>query len=110
MGWRIPGGGCLWISHKYKFIGIKFAKTGGSSIIKALKGSLCGVRFTGPFNIKKQCPDKDVLDHGQHIPDDCTNVLPSREIWKEYLVFTFVRNPFSRRTSMVRYCNIGGPC
>lgn len=100
-------GTCFYVSDKYKFIGVKVPKAGGSSVLKVLKSSLCGVRFRGAFNKGAKCPNATVLDHGQFVSDDCVRTLPSREKWEKYFVFTFVRNPWARRASMLEYCNLG---
>jgi hypothetical protein len=97
---------CFWVSHKYKFVGIKVAKSGGSTFLKKLKSAFCGVTFDGPFDITAQCPDTSVLDHGQAEHDDCIHTLPLPNVWDDYFVFTVVRNPWARRESMMHYCDV----
>ncbi|CAK0802129.1 unnamed protein product, partial [Prorocentrum cordatum] len=110
---------CVWVSDKYQFIGLKYAKVGGSTIIKMLKSAFCGVTFTGPFGSEVPCPDSKVLDHGQEsarmergrmLYPNCQQKLPDKRKWEEYFVFAFVRNPYSRRLSMVKYCMKGRMC
>ena len=98
---------CYWVSDRYKFIGIKLAKAGGSSMIKFLKSALCGVQVQGAFNVSASCPDIAVLNHGQREQSDCLQAPPARK-WREYFVFVVVRNPYARRASMVRYCGVAG--
>ena len=99
---------CFWVSDRYKFIGVKLAKVGGSSLVKFLKSALCGVTVHGAHDTAAACADLHLLDHGQREGSDCVHELPPREKWRDYFVFGFVRNPYARRASMVRYCNIGG--
>ena len=99
---------CYWVSDRYKFIGIKLAKAGGSSMIKFLKSALCGVQVQGAFNVSASCPDIAVLNHGQREQSDCLHKLPPARKWREYFVFAVVRNPYARRASMVRYCGVAG--
>jgi len=97
---------CFWVSDKYKFIGIKVAKSGGSTFLKKMKDVFCGITFSGPYDKTAQCPDKAVFDHGQTEHDDCIHTLPPPNVWDDYFVFTVVRNPWARRGSMVNYCDI----
>merc|ERR1712113_607759 len=97
---------CFWVSDKYKFIGVKVAKSGGSTFLKKMKDALCGITFDGPYDLRAQCPDKFVFDHGQAEHDDCIHTLPLPSKWDDYFVFTVVRNPWARRESMVHYCHI----
>jgi len=97
---------CFWVSEKYKFIGIKVAKTGGSTFLKNMKYALCGITFDGPYDLTAQCPDKSVFDHGQMDNDDCIHTLPRPNEWDDYFVFAVVRNPWARRESIMHYCEI----
>lgn len=103
---------CFLVSHELRFIAIKLAKTGGSTILKFLKEFLCGVTFNGSFDSHKACNSTWLLDHGQGrgADADCLRELPPPHIWKQYFVFVTVRDPMARRRSMVDYCRIGSWC
>lgn len=81
----------LMINHKYKLIFIHIPRTGGTSIEKAL----CGKDW---FNI--------------HAPSKHLNAYSAKKIyseyWDKYFKFTFVRNPWDRMVSMLKYGNFYG--
>ena len=93
---------CFLVSHEFQFIAIKLAKTGGSTLLKFIKEFLCGVTFSGPYDVHKACNSTWLLDHGQGggVAADCSPKLPSPHIWKQYFVFVVVRDPMSRRRSI----------
>lgn len=71
------------INHKHKFIFLHIPKTGGMSIGRALNRA-CGIEETYEgFEIHYDNLTKDIL--------------------KDYFVFTFVRNPWDRLTSEYRF-------
>ena len=73
------------INHEHKFIFLHIPKNAGTSIAKALNRQ-CGV--TEPYeSFRIHSDDFD------------------KKIWKEYFVFTFVRNPFARMWSQYIYRN-----
>jgi len=104
---HVLDGACFVVSDRYKFIQIKHAKTAGSSIIKYLKEAICNITYSGKaWNFHKHCNLTD-LHHGQdESRSDCTHVVPSREKWMNYFVWTIIRNPWCRHDSMVDYCKI----
>ena len=79
------------ISHKHKFILVRVAKTASTSIIESLpKSTLCYENWKYDCNHVplwhlKQNLDKDIID--------------------TYFKFAFVRNPFERVVSVVKYLN-----
>ena len=81
------------ISHKYKFVFLHIPKTGGLSVIEALK-PFCdnpNFTFTGGFGHPKQ---------SFFYEWDITG----------YYQFSFVRNPFSRLVSSYFFIKNGGIC
>lgn len=79
------------INHKHKLIFIHIPRTGGSSIEKAL----CGKDW---FNI--------------HAPSKHLTAYSAKKIyaeyWNKYFKFTFVRNPWDRMVSLLKYGNFYG--
>lgn len=74
------------INHRYKFIFLHIPRTGGTSIEKAL----CGKDWW-----QRHPPSKHLTAH------------VAKKIyapyWEDYFKFTFVRNPWDRMVSMLRY-------
>jgi hypothetical protein len=74
------------INHKYKFIFLHIPRTGGTSIEKALFG-------------------QDWW--GVHPPSKHLTAHMAKQIyapyWQDYFKFTFVRNPWDRMVSMLKY-------
>lgn len=79
------------INHKHKLIFIHVPRTGGTSIEKALSGK-------DWFNI--HAPSKHLTHY--------TAKKIYAEYWDEYFKFTFVRNPWDRMVSMLKYGNFYG--
>ena len=76
-GWALAGSGCA-ISHRYKFLYIHVLKSGGMTIKTLLKRGLCG-------GVTQTCADLQIVDCDTAVED-----------YRNYFVFSFVRNPFSR--------------
>eukprot|EP01084_Bolivina_argentea_P319493 554167_1 len=99
---------CLVISDEFKFIWIKIAKTGGSSLLKILKKQLCNITFSGSWNTNKRCVTEDILHFSGTKGEDCLHTMTTDIInkWQTYFVFTVIRNPYSRLISITNYCKI----
>ena len=97
----------IFVSHKYRFIYVKTAKTGGTSVVSFLTATLCSYKYRGwsAFAHDKPCPH--VLT--QAGPNKESRWPTERE-WMDYFVFAFVRDPLARRESMHNYCRIGRWC
>ena len=107
-------GVCFLVSRTYRFVYVKLAKTGSSSVVKILKAAACGLHSKGSWDMDV-CPDGSLLDHGQvsRKKDQATQLQcrltpPSPSEWAESFVFTFVRAAAERRLSTVKYCWING--
>lgn len=74
------------INHKHKLIFIHIPRTGGTSIERALNGR-------DWFNV--HAPSKHLTAH--------TAKKIYSEYWDRYFKFTFVRNPWDRMVSMLKY-------
>jgi len=79
------------INHKHKLIFIHIPRTGGTSIERALNGR-------DWFNI--HAPSKHLTAHSAK--------KIYAEYWQEYFKFTFVRNPWDRMVSLLRYGSFYG--
>ena len=109
-GYRADGV-CFLVSRAYRFIYVKLAKTGSSSVVKILKAAVCGLESKGGSWDLKSCPDGSLLDHGQLHRDNATQMQcrltpPSPSEWAQSFVFTIARSAAERRLSTVRYCAI----
>lgn len=95
----------VYVNHQYKFIYIKHAKAGGTTIERAvLEPWLCPVSDGEAFDVNfakmrvaKGCFEKVWEDPAKF---DWSTI---EKWWSEYLVFTFVRNPWARLISGVNY-------
>lgn len=74
------------ISHKYKLIFIHIPRTAGTSIEKAL----CGKDW-----LRIHSPSKHLTAHSAK--------KIYAEYWNEYFKFSFVRNPWDRMVSLLKY-------
>lgn len=83
----------IMISHKYKLIFIHIPRTGGTSIEKAILNNRSGW-------------------WGIHAPSKHLNAYSAKKIyksyWDDYFKFTFVRNPWDRMVSMLKYGSFYG--
>lgn len=79
------------INHKHKLIFIHIPRTGGTTIERAL----CGRDW---FNI--HAPSKHLTAHSAK--------KIYAEYWEEYFKFTFVRNPWDRMVSLLKYGSFYG--
>ena len=78
------GSGCF-VSHKYKFVYLHVLKAGGTAIKTFLKKGLCSEE-----NSEDECPAGSAVNGSV-----CRNALNN----KDYFVWSFARNPFSRMFS-----------
>ena len=79
------------INHKHKFILVRVAKTASTSIIESLpKSTVCCL------NWKYDC---------NHVPLWHLKENLDKDIIHTYFTFAFVRNPFERVVSAVKYAN-----
>eukprot|EP01025_Chloroclados_australasicus_P023898 TRINITY_DN24081_c0_g1_i6.p1 TRINITY_DN24081_c0_g1~~TRINITY_DN24081_c0_g1_i6.p1 ORF type:complete len:370 (+),score=11.61 TRINITY_DN24081_c0_g1_i6:82-1110(+) len=89
----------VFISHKYKLIYVKNAKTGGSSLVNNF-GRTCN-RWNDTTT------NRECISGAFRKPGDPLQEIPNQEfaekIWQEYFVFTGIRNPFSRAASAYSY-------
>eukprot|EP01025_Chloroclados_australasicus_P008832 TRINITY_DN1326_c0_g1_i4.p1 TRINITY_DN1326_c0_g1~~TRINITY_DN1326_c0_g1_i4.p1 ORF type:complete len:338 (-),score=16.74 TRINITY_DN1326_c0_g1_i4:996-2009(-) len=84
------------ISYEHKLIYVKIAKTGGNSLI-GMFGKQCR-KFGG--SDKVECVKGNfVRPTIEDIPDRET----AQRLWKEFVVFTGVRNPYARGASAYMY-------
>lgn len=79
------------INHKHKFIFVRVAKTASSSIITKLPET-----FNTCKGWKYDC---------NHIPLWHLKKILNKSIFDTYFKFAFVRNPFERAVSIVKYVN-----
>lgn len=77
------------ICHEYKCIFIHVPKTAGTSIIKA-------------FNLNWDHPDSKFLITGNHSQNEEWKEYEQK--YKDYFVFSIVRNPWERFVSGWKYC------
>ena len=91
--------GCLvHINHAYRFIWIKGKKVGGTTIREPL-GWICGDHWRTPEHINMEfCSER------WH-KNETTSMEEARQYWKDYFVFAFIRNPYSRYSSSYTYIN-----
>lgn len=103
---------CFVVSDKYRFIYVKLQKNAGSSIIQMLKEAFCDTRTAGTWG-GPACRDTHVLWHGQlaganYSNSDCVSIKSiNASSFRDYFVFSFLREPAARAVSMVQYCAIG---
>jgi len=93
-------------SEKYKFIWIKPTKTAGSMLLKIFIDNLCKGQLEHRPNGRTdrvQCPF-EIMDNYY-----LNKSFPSEEVWMDYFVFGYAREPSSRANSMYNYANIQEP-
>lgn len=89
--------GCLvHINHYYKFIWVKGKKVGGTTLREPL-GWICGDNWLTPA-VKNMSMCSIRWYEAKEL--DLERV---REYWSKYFVFAFVRNPYSRFASSIKY-------
>jgi hypothetical protein len=105
---------CAW-SMKYRFVYVKTAKTGGSSImLGVLRNTLClakqnstriALSFTGGLSLDMDC-DRHLLypTPGEADCEDCRHVEPW--MWNDFFVFGAARNTWERAVSSYKYCQV----
>ena len=71
----------VYVSHKYKVVYLRQPKSSSSTILAAMHQSFCDGR--------KKCLDEE-LTRFKH---------PNAQVWRDYFVFTVVRNPYARMVS-----------
>lgn len=118
------------VSHKYKFIFLKTAKTGGSSIEEGIRidcgrddimtGNRSPIVVDGEkfrtLNVKRGLSKLGIHVPGgiarhfpqiagfyPHMPGYQVRALVGREIWDSYFKFTIERNPWDRQVSLFFY-------
>ena len=126
------------VSHKYRFIFLKTAKTAGTSIEIALSKFLGEQDIITPISAPDEVIRRDLGYHGpqnyrvplrQHRPVELTraiflgrrkkfyNHMPAHEVrdmigektWSDYYKFCFERNPFDRVISLYFWCHKSEP-
>jgi Sulfotransferase family len=72
------------VSDRWRFVYIRQPKSSSTAVLHAIKQQLCGL------------PD----GKGECQPDELRHVTSlDNQIWQDYFVFTFVRNPWTRMLS-----------
>ncbi|GMH43386.1 hypothetical protein BSKO_11308 [Bryopsis sp. KO-2023] len=103
-----PGEGCqVLINHHYKFIWIKGYKVGGTAA-RASLGNICGDRWKVPEDSSFEFCSSHLTDVLAFDVDKITTDMEHAtlsEWWKDYFVFSVVRNPFSRFASAYEFSN-----
>lgn len=79
----------IFVSHKFKFIYVRQQKSSSSTIITAITRTFCG--------------DIGVCTDDEFKRELNPNNRISQEQWREYFVFTWVRNPWVRMESSYRF-------
>jgi len=100
---------CLWwltcnvfvaCCHRYKYIYIRSPKAASTSIV----------------NVMGECTNTNTKGHNSstcmvlHFYWNTTDLMPAniQQMWKDYFVFGFVRNPWRRAYSLYRYLHSNG--
>ena len=84
-----------WVSHKYKFIYLRLLKSASSTVLGALFQSICSK--TDESGRARCKPDE--LAEVPNLKAGSPEALEVDRWWREYFVFSFVRNPWSRLSS-----------
>ena len=84
-----------WVSHKYKFIYVRMLKAASSTILLTLFEHICSK--PGEVGIARCEPDELVEFRSGKLED--SEAAEVDRWWKEYFVFSFIRNPWSRLSS-----------
>lgn len=89
--------GCLVnINYHYKFIWIKGKKVGGSSL-RANVGNVCGDWYKTGGKVNMTYCTTSLWKEKE------VDVEEIQKLWKEYVVFSFARNPYTRFASSYKY-------
>lgn len=99
------------VSRKYRFIYVKTAKSGGTSVVSFLTATLCNFTYSGEsdFLARNPCP-RDVLTFVTPAESRVRADWPTEKQWMTFFVFAFVRDPLARRASITSYCQMGHWC
>lgn len=90
------------VNHKRKFIVVKHAKTGGTTLVRdLLEPQLCDILEKRKTNVKLTC--ERAMRKSPWIPLFSYNVSQRVHLWEEYLTVSLVRDPFSRAWSAFNY-------
>ncbi|KAF8073165.1 hypothetical protein HT031_000826 [Scenedesmus sp. PABB004] len=97
----LPFPGChVFINHKYKYIYIRSPKAASTSIVDEL-GECNNVRTRG-HNASTCMGMHSSWEHFYRDPKNIT------DMWRDYYVFGFVRNPWKRAYSLFKYMQSDG--
>lgn len=90
------------VNHKRKFILVKHAKTGGTTLVREmLEPQLCDILQEREKNVKLTC--ERAKRKSPWIPLFSYNVSQRVHLWVEYLTTSLVRDPWSRAWSAFNY-------
>lgn len=97
------------VSHHQSYVFVAIPKTGSQSVRKALRPGLTPTDWEqcGLFEVKRfPIPALADIGHG-HIT--CRQIKPflGESLWSRYRKFAFVRDPFERFSSMIRFRHPG---
>tara|TARA_B100000676_G_C18013247_1_gene808003 strand:- start:500 stop:1288 length:789 start_codon:yes stop_codon:yes gene_type:complete len=99
------------VSHKNKFVFVHIPKTGGTSIVQALypyldpeQDIIIGghERHDNPSTFSASEYEKNNQLHKHSSAVEIKKVI-GQDIWDEYFIFAFVRNPFARVVSLYEW-------
>ncbi|KAI8473635.1 MAG: hypothetical protein J3K34DRAFT_518755 [Monoraphidium minutum] len=101
---KLPFPGChVFLNTKYKMIYVRSPKSASSSIMDEL--GECTNRHTRGFNSSYCLAMHNSWEHYFYRHGQMKNVT---EMWKDYFVFGFVRNPWKRAYSLFKYMQSDG--
>ncbi|WIA09571.1 hypothetical protein OEZ85_008963 [Tetradesmus obliquus] len=98
---KLPFPGChVFINHKYKYIYIRSPKAASTSIVDEL--GECNNERTRGANSSTCMGMHGTWEHWYKDPKNIT------DMWRDYFVFGFVRNPWKRAYSLFKYMQSDG--